>query len=299
VPPATAADRCGTGRVRPETNLYIFSTGNPTPGYTGISRKGDNLFTCTLMAVNMSTGKMAWYYQTSPHDTHDWDSAQTPVLIDGVIDGKPRKLVSTAARNGYFFTLDRVTGEHIVTAPFGKTINWSKGSQVGPAGTRSGEVGHRAGFTGFTDGSWCHQLAAARVQPRPGAFLCSRATASTSCISPTPIRAARWAWVASAGRSGLREQCAAGHRLPQRQGRVAARIAAGREHGRRAAHRQQDFCSAVMAAATSWRWMRRTATSLWHTRIGSISNAPQTFEIDGRQHVLVGVGDMLYSFAIY
>ena len=58
---------------------------------------------------------MAWYFQTSPHDTHDWDSAQTPILIDATINGQPRKLVSTAARNGYFFTVDRVTGEHVVT----------------------------------------------------------------------------------------------------------------------------------------------------------------------------------------
>ena len=69
--------------------------------------------------MNVDTGKMAWYFQTSPHDMHDWDSAQTPILIDGVIDGKKRKLVSTAARNGYFFTLDRVTGEHIVTSKYG------------------------------------------------------------------------------------------------------------------------------------------------------------------------------------
>ena len=69
---------------------------------------------------------MAWYFQTSPHDTHDWDSAQTPILIDGVINGKRRKLVSTAARNGYFFTLDRVTGEHIVTSKYGLATNWAK-----------------------------------------------------------------------------------------------------------------------------------------------------------------------------
>ena len=62
---------------------------------------------------------MAWYFQTSVHDTHDWDSAQTPILIDTTIDGKPRKLVSTAARNGYFYTLDRVTGKHLVTSKYG------------------------------------------------------------------------------------------------------------------------------------------------------------------------------------
>ena len=92
--PSLEAARHGGGQVwipgvyDPETKLYIFGTGNPTPGYTGVARKGDNLFTCSLVAVNVETGKMAWYYQTSPHDTHDWDSAQTPVLIDGV-DQRP------------------------------------------------------------------------------------------------------------------------------------------------------------------------------------------------------------------
>ena len=97
-----------------------------------IARQGDNLFTCSLVALNVDTGKMAWHFQTSPHDTHDWDSAQTPILIDGILDGRPRKLVSTAARNGYFFTLDRVTGEHIVTKKYGTVTNWAQG--IRPSG---------------------------------------------------------------------------------------------------------------------------------------------------------------------
>ncbi len=102
MPRVTAAGRCGCrAPTTRETGLYITGTGNPTPAYTGVARKGDNLFTCSLVAIDVATGKMEWHYQTSPHDTHDWDSAQTPVLFDGVIDGKPRKLVSTAARNGY------------------------------------------------------------------------------------------------------------------------------------------------------------------------------------------------------
>ncbi len=126
MPRGTAAGRSWIpGSYDPETKLYIFGTGNPTPGYTGAGRKGDNLFTCSLIAVNVDTGKMAWYFQTSAHDTHDWDSAQTPILIDATINGKPRKLVSTAARNGYFYTLDRVTGEHLVTSKYGSTTNWA------------------------------------------------------------------------------------------------------------------------------------------------------------------------------
>jgi alcohol dehydrogenase (cytochrome c) len=105
------------GAYDPETKLYIFGTGNPTPAYmTGTRGEGDNLFTCALVAVNVDTGKMAWYFQTSPHDMHDYDSAQTPVLVDAMFNGKMRKLVLTAARNGYFFTLDRVTGERLVTS---------------------------------------------------------------------------------------------------------------------------------------------------------------------------------------
>lgn len=114
------------GSYDPETHLYIFGTGNPTAAYTSAARgPGSNLYTCALVAVNVDTGKMAWYYQTSPHDTHDYDSTQTPVLFDGTINGKQRKLVATAARNGYFFVLDRTTGEHLVTSKITDVVNWA------------------------------------------------------------------------------------------------------------------------------------------------------------------------------
>src|SRR5713101_2163691 len=114
------------GAYDPETKLYIFGTGNPTPAYTtGTRGDGDNLFTCALVALHVDTGKMAWYFSTSPHDMHDYDSAQTPVLVDAMYNGKMRKLLLTAARNGYYFTLDRVTGEHLVTSKYGLITNWS------------------------------------------------------------------------------------------------------------------------------------------------------------------------------
>ena len=113
----------------PELNLIYVTTGNPNPVGATKSRPGDNLFTCSLVALNADTGKMAWYYQTSPHDSHDWDSTQVPVLFDGTWEGKPRKLVAQAARNGYFFVLDRVTGEHLLTAPLvdPQFLNWNLG----------------------------------------------------------------------------------------------------------------------------------------------------------------------------
>ena len=90
------------------------------------NRPGDNLYTCSLIALNADTGKMAWYFQTSPHDTHDWDSTQTAVLFDAPIDGQPRKLIAQAARNGKFFVLDRMTGKTLVSTEFVRT-NWSLG----------------------------------------------------------------------------------------------------------------------------------------------------------------------------
>ncbi len=117
------------GSYDPDLHLYYIGTGNPEPG-RGETRKGDNLYTCTIVALNVDTGKMAWYFQATPHDIYDWDSAQTPVLIDGTFQGKPRKMLAQANRNGYFFLLDRVTGEHLITAPITTAVNWSKGANA-------------------------------------------------------------------------------------------------------------------------------------------------------------------------
>ena len=92
----------------------------------GQGRPGANLWTCSIVALNADTGKLVWYFQGSPHDTHDWDNTETPVLFDAEVDGKPRKLLAQAARNGYFFVLDRTNGAHIVSKPF-VALNWSKG----------------------------------------------------------------------------------------------------------------------------------------------------------------------------
>ena len=115
-----------TGTYDPELNLLYWGTGNPTPVLTGKTRPGDNLYTCSIVALNPDTGKLAWAFQASPHDTHDWDAVEVPVLVDADFGGQPRKMLMQASRNGYFFVLDRTNGKNLLTVPFGP-VNWSLG----------------------------------------------------------------------------------------------------------------------------------------------------------------------------
>jgi alcohol dehydrogenase (cytochrome c) len=289
------------GVYDPETNLYIFGTGNPTPGYTGVGRKGDNLFTCSLLAVDVTTGKMKWYFQTSPHDTHDWDSAQTPILIDATIDGKPRKLVSTAARNGYFFTVDRVTGEHIVTKQYGATTNWAKGirengspdpnpekeatipgSLVSPVegGVTNWQPSAYSPDTGLfyaQENNGFNIVYLTDPDPRGSMGLGGKLTvpvgsggnALVAMDPKTGNKIWRHAWPLNGG---------GGPGLLTTAGKI---LFTGDGSG--------NFVAFDAAAGKP----------IWHTRIGNITNAPQTYMLDGRQYVLVSVNDTLYAFTLY
>jgi alcohol dehydrogenase (cytochrome c) len=115
-----------TGTYDPDLNLVYWGTGNPTPVLTGKSRPGDNLYTCSIVALNADTGKLVWAFQPSPHDTHDWDAVETPVLVDADFAGQPRKMVMQTSRNGYFFVLDRTSGKNLLTLPYGP-VNWALG----------------------------------------------------------------------------------------------------------------------------------------------------------------------------
>jgi alcohol dehydrogenase (cytochrome c) len=130
-PPGTPGRTTGgntwmTGTYDPDLNLIYWGTGNPTPVLTGATREGDDLYTCSIVALNPDTGKLVWAFQPSPHDTHDWDAAEIPVLVDGNFRGKPRKMLMQASRNGYFFVIDRTDGKSLLTVPYGP-VNWSKG----------------------------------------------------------------------------------------------------------------------------------------------------------------------------
>jgi len=116
-----------TGTYDTETKLLFWTAGNPCPDYNGDERVGDNLYSDSVLALEPETGKLRWYFQYTPHDLHDWDSTQTAMVVDAEFQGKPRKLILHANRNGFLYVLDRTTGEFLRATQFVEKMNWAKG----------------------------------------------------------------------------------------------------------------------------------------------------------------------------
>ena len=114
------------GSYDPESNTVFWGTSNPYPDYNGDFRAGDNLYSCSVLALDPDTGKLKWHFQFTPHDTHDWDASQIPVLLDAPFRGAQRKLMAWAARNGFYYLLDRDSGEFLLAKSFVRQT-WAKG----------------------------------------------------------------------------------------------------------------------------------------------------------------------------
>jgi len=293
------------GSYDPESRLYIFGTGNPTPAYTDAPRgAGDNLFTNSVVAVNIDTGKMAWYYQTNPHDTHDWDSAQTPILVDGEFNGKPRKLVVTAARNGYYFTLDRLTGERLVTSKFSDTVNWASGLNGRGQPVRiPGKDHHVGGALVSSNNGGATNWPPQAYSPDTGLVYVPLAEnyAMYYLTELDPRGAMGLGGKDEVGVSGVGSYIAA---IDYKTGKTVWRhkFATATPSGRGSPGLLATAGRLLFGGDVSGNFVAFDAgkgTPLWHARIGQVSNAPQTYLVDGRQHLLVAAGDALYAFALY
>jgi alcohol dehydrogenase (cytochrome c) len=137
-----------TGSYDPELDLVYWPVGNPSKEYNGDDRQGDNLYANSIVALDRKTGALKWHYQFTPHDLWDWDATQTSVLVDREWNGRPRKLLLNASRNGFFYVFDRTNGELLLAKPFVKNLTWATsigadgrpvkvpGQEPSPAGTR-------------------------------------------------------------------------------------------------------------------------------------------------------------------
>ena len=291
------------GTYDPELNLYYIGTGNPQPVLTGRSRKGDNLWTCSIVALNPDTGKLVWWYQVSPHDTHDWDAAQTPVLIDGVIDGRPRKLLAQANRNGHFFVLDRTNGQHILTSIHTDSINWTSG--LNASGQPIPNPAKEASIPGVLvspDTNGATNWPPPSFSPDTGLFYVGTSQSfSLYYLTDTDERPQGWAaaerGVGNLGRALKAIDYKTGKVKWSRPLALTADGGAGGPMGLLSTAGKLLFGNDGGGNFVAYDAL--TGKPLWHAGLGTnTNNGPESYMLDGRQYVVVGAGDTLYSFTL-
>jgi alcohol dehydrogenase (cytochrome c) len=294
------------GAYDPETHLYVTGTGNPTPAYTSGTRgEGDNLYTCSLVAINVDTGKMQWYYQTSPHDTHDWDSTETPILADVPIGGRTRKVVMHGSRNGYYFTLDRLTGERLASGPFSETVNWAKKSLNGkgqPVRNPAKDFDIAGALVSPANGGITNWPPPA-YSPDTGLFYVPQqdSYAMYYLTETDPRGAMGLGGKEEVGLGSLGTYLTA---IDPKTAKVVWR------HKYPSAGGGGGGLNGILTTAGKLLFQGDTAGDLvafdpangkplWHSHIGNVSNAPESYLLDGHQYILVAAGDSLFAFTLY
>ena len=291
---ATGGQMWMTGTYDPQQNLVFVGTGNPTPVLNGPARAGDNRWTDSILAIDPDTGRLAWGFQATRHDTHDWDAAEVPVLVDGSFNGAPAKLVMQASRNGYFYVLDRTTGRSLLTKPFA-TANWATGiDQDGRPIPNPAKEPARDGRLVAPDESGGTNYRSPSFDPKMGLLLVSSHDAYGIYFFRPDHGAYGWAGADYGvfGKSALRaiDYCTGEIRWSHDLGEGAS--GAGVLTTESGLTFTGDTAGNVMALRTS------DGATLWHSGIGRVGNSPITYLLDGRQYVLVGGGASLFAWAL-
>jgi alcohol dehydrogenase (cytochrome c) len=291
-----------TGTYDPELNLLYWGTGNPHPVLAGAVRPGANLYTCSIVALHADTGKLAWYFQPSPHDTEDRDANETPVLFDAPFHGKPRKLIAQASRNGYFFVLDRATGEHLLTSEFGPQ-NWSSGlnrrGEPIPAPAKEPQL-NGALFEGMGTNWW-----APSFDPQTGLFYVDahhdfmvtyltldEADGDKASDHQGGANAALWSQnmlLAIGYQTG---------KIRWRQDRPVS-PGGGGNHGSGILTTAGHLLFTGDGAGDLMALDPEDGKTLWHVYPGGpVTGCPMTYELDGRQYVVTAVNNVLYGWSL-
>lgn len=283
-----------TGTYDPVQNLMFWGTGNPTPVLNGKVRPGDNLYTCSIVALDPETGKLAWAFQPSPHDTHDWDAVEIPVLADIKFQGTQRKVLMQASRNGYFFVLDRTTGKSLMTTPFGP-VNWTNGIDKDgrpipnpdkePAPDGRLIAPDEGGLTNYRSPSF---------DPKTGLFVVS-ASPSYSLYFAKPADGA-YGWAGADYSLWSKSVLKA---IDVQTGKIRWEHELGRRAGSGVLTTESGLTFSGDSSGNFLGLDTATGKTLWHAGTGAqIASTPITYELDGHQVVLMSSGSMLYAWSL-
>ncbi|HEU4627931.1 MAG TPA: PQQ-dependent dehydrogenase, methanol/ethanol family [Steroidobacteraceae bacterium] len=291
-----------TGSYDPELNLLYWAVGNPGPDFDPEQRAGDNLYTCSVLALDPETGRLVWHYQFTPHDTHDWDATEDLILAELPSGGSSRKVMLHADRNGFFYTLDRATGQFISAVPFVRQ-SWNKGFdangrpivdpasiatqeghpiQPGVGGTNfqapSYDPARRVLYLSFIDAEGGASYRPAKYIPGQlftGAHFTARPPSSNAPVQGVmalDAQSGRKLWTFPVSRRSL-----------------SAGVLATRG----------DVVFAGTAEGNLIALDARSGKALWHFQTGGeIMASPMSYAVDGTQFIAVAAGNTLYSFAL-
>ncbi|HEX4065309.1 MAG TPA: PQQ-binding-like beta-propeller repeat protein [Acidobacteriaceae bacterium] len=289
------------GTYDPRLNTLYWGTGNPSPDYDGSKRPGDDLYTSSLLALDPDTGRLKWYFQFSPHNLYDYDAVQTPVLVDALFQGRPRRLVVTADRNGFLYVLDRTTGQFLFAKQFAGLLNWAKGIDSTGRPISAGLIPDEKGVEVCPADGGATNWYAPSYDPRTRLFYfrsldaCALFRAKSEPWQPGHNWYSTGAWHTTEPR---RQQINAfslaslsfawRDTLPGKYkgwsgllSTASGLIAYGDD--------DQNF---VIASAA-------TGHALWHFSVGQLIHAsPMTYAVHGRQYFAIAAGSDIFSFAL-
>jgi PQQ-dependent dehydrogenase (methanol/ethanol family) len=296
-----------TGTYDPESDTLFWPVGNPGPDVNEDVRKGDNLFSCSVLALDPQTGKRKWHYQFTPHDSHDWDSTEDMVLVDRAWHGENRKLILHADRNGVFYVLDRTNGKMLAATPFVRTT-WVKGWDengrpiTNPNWGASADVNYV--YPALGGGS---NFQAPSYNPRTGwLYLAYHDGGARYAYGPSPYEPGKQFW----GRGGAGGFGAApAGQAPDSQGVMAIDPETGKVQWKfelaensLAAGVLSTAGDLVFSASREGNFIAldaKTGKALWHFGAGAdLPSSPMSYAVNGRQYVAVSSAGVLYSFAL-
>ena len=306
-----------TGSYDPELNLTYWGVGNPGPDWNGDNREGDNLYSNSVVALDADTGKLKWHFQFSPHDEFDYDAVQIPVLADAAWQGKPRKLMYFANRNGFFYVLDRATGQFLSGTPFVE-VNWASG--LDPRTGRPIRVAGKApsappGTLIFPGNQGGTNWYSPSYSPRTGLFYIPTWANYSSLYVRDKVEYVEGRRFAGGGARapvpGIRSGQGGYSWAKSEEGYGAVRAIDPNTGALRWEYKMSDLTWAgVLTTASNLLFSgsgegyffaldARTGNLLWKTQLGSvIRSGPMSYATNGKQHVAVAAGSGLFVFKV-